>query len=89
MWQWFRHFMTRKKLQELIGEEDWKEGEYFIERVEFARIRAVHFVVYGLLGRGVSGSTLLDSLGKGFADYVRDKWVDVPERFLGGGDRDG
>jgi len=27
----------------------------------------VHFVVYGILGRGVSSSTILDSLGKGFA----------------------
>jgi hypothetical protein len=72
--------MTRSKMQELIG-EDWKD-EYFIERCEFPEIKAVHFVIYGILGRGVSSSTLLDSLGKGFADYIRDKVVGVPVEVL-------
>jgi hypothetical protein len=60
---------------------DWKD-DFKIERMEFANILAVHFVIYGPLGRGVSSCRLLDSLGKGFADYIRDKVVDVPERFL-------
>ena len=73
--------MTKGKLQELMGEtwEDW----FFIERSELSDIRAVHFVVYGPLGRGVSSSKILDSLGKGFADFIRDKHVAVPKRFLG------
>ena len=78
---WLQSFMTRLKLKELMGEHDWKD-EYFIERIEFPNLWAVHFVIYGPLGRGVSSSRLLDSLGKGFADYIRDKTVDVPERFL-------
>ena len=78
---WLQSFMTRSKLKELMGEQDWKDG-YFVERMEFANLWAVHFVIYGLLGRGVGGSRLLDALGKGFADYIRDKVVDVPERFL-------
>lgn len=77
---WLQAFMTRAKLQELMG-EDWKE-DFFIERMEFVNIWAVHFVIYGPLGRGVSSCRLLDALGKGFADYIRDKVVDVPERFL-------
>lgn len=61
--------------------EDWQE-DYWLERVEFPNIYAVHFVIYGILGRGVSGSTRLDSLGKAFADFMRDKVVDVPAKFL-------
>ena len=80
-WSWFRTFLSRAKFTELMG-EDWRE-EFFLERVEFEGILAVHFVIYGILGRGVSGSTRLDSLGKGFADYIRDKVVDVPVAFLG------
>ncbi|KAF2098006.1 DUF1446-domain-containing protein [Rhizodiscina lignyota] len=76
IWPWFRAFMSRAKLQELIA-DDWRD-EYFIERMEFPDIPAVHFVVYGILGRGVLASTLLDSLGKGFADYIRDKVIEVP-----------
>jgi hypothetical protein len=39
-------------------------------------------VIYGCLGRGVSSSTRLDSLGKGFADYIRDRVIDIPIAFL-------
>ncbi|KIW91221.1 uncharacterized protein Z519_08117 [Cladophialophora bantiana CBS 173.52] len=77
---WLQTFMTRSKLQELMG-DDWRD-DFFIERMEFPNIWAVHFVIYGPLGRGVSSCRLLDALGKGFADYIRDKVVDVPERFL-------
>jgi hypothetical protein len=81
-WRWFRLFMTRQRLKTLMG-DDWRD-DFFLERVEFAHIRAVHFVVYGVLGRGVSGSARLDCLGKGFAEFVRDVHVEVPVRFLGG-----
>lgn len=68
-------------MRELIG-GDWNDS-FFIERVEFPNIMAVHFVIYGILGRGVSSSSRLDGFGKGFVDYVRDKMVDVPVEILG------
>lgn len=79
-WEWLRTFLSSKKMVELMG-EDWSE-DYFLERVEFPNIFAVHFVVYGILGRGVSSSTRLDALGKAFADYMRDKVVEVPVGIL-------
>lgn len=80
--EWLRSFLSLVKFREVMG-EDWRD-EYWLERVEFEGIFAVHFVIYGILGRGVSGSTRLDSLGKAFADFFRDKVVDVPVRFLDG-----
>lgn len=80
IWEWFRSFLTLEKMKELVG-RDWKD-EYRIERVEFPTIYAIHFVIYGILGRGVSSSTLLDNRGKGFTDYIRSKHVDVPKQFL-------
>lgn len=53
-WQWLRCFLTRKKMQYLMG-ADWKSW-CFVERVEMPFIMAIHFVIYGLLGRGVSSS---------------------------------
>jgi hypothetical protein len=82
-WEWLRSFLSIERMKALMG-EDWRE-EFSIERVEFPHLKAVHFVIYGLLGRGVSSSSRLDALGKGFADFVRDVWVDVPLRFLGAG----
>lgn len=77
---WLRSFMSRSRLQDLMGDE-WQD-DYWLERVEFHNIRAVHFVIYGPLGRGVSSSTKLDCLGKGFADYIRDIEVEIPREFL-------
>jgi hypothetical protein len=81
-WEWFRSFMTKDRLRSLMR-KDWKDW-YFIERVEFVNIYAVHFVVYGSLGRGVTSSSLLDNLGKGFAEFIRAVHVDIPRKFLGG-----
>lgn len=79
-WEWLRSFLSAAKMKELMG-DDWTD-DYFLERVEFPNIFAVHFVIYGILGRGVSSSTRLDALGKGFADYIRDKVVDMPTSIL-------
>ena len=79
-WDWLRSFMTKAQLRKMMG-SDWQDW-YFIERVEMAEIKAVHFVVYGPLGRGVSSSKILDALGKGFAEFIRDVHVPIPKRFL-------
>ncbi|KAL4779228.1 hypothetical protein BJX76DRAFT_365452 [Aspergillus varians] len=79
---WLRHFLTISRMRTLLG-SDWHD-EFFIERVEFPHIGAVHFVIYGILGRGVSSSSRLDGFGKGAADWIRDVEVDVPEQLLGG-----
>jgi hypothetical protein len=81
-WDWLRSFLTVPKMQEMFA-ESWSD-KFFGERVEFPHIMAVHFVVYGVLGRGVSGSSRLDSFAKGMADWLRDVEVDVPEKFIEG-----
>lgn len=79
-WEWFRSLMTKNKMREMMG-TDWKDW-YHLERVEMPEIKAVHFVIYGPLGRGVTSSRLLDSLGKGFSEFIRDVHVPIPKKFL-------
>ncbi|KAK4962028.1 hypothetical protein LTR10_002524 [Elasticomyces elasticus] len=79
-WNWLRSFLTKDQMKRMIG-SDWQSW-YFIERCEMPELRAVHFVVYGPLGRGVSSSKILDSLGKGFAEFIRDVHVPIPKKFL-------
>ena len=79
-WEWLSSYFSRAKVAELLADE-MKPG-YVVERVEFPSMFAVHFVVYGILGRGVSSSKRLDGFGKGFADYFRDKVVDIPVSIL-------
>lgn len=81
-WPWLRSYMSVERMREmLVDDDDWDES-FLVERVEFPYIHAVHFVIYGILGRGVSSSSRLDGFGKGFADYVRDKVVEVPVGIL-------
>ncbi|SMR43947.1 unnamed protein product [Zymoseptoria tritici ST99CH_3D1] len=81
-WDWLRTLLTKAKMRELMG-TDWQDW-YHLERVEMPNIKAVHFVIYGPLGRGVTSSKLLDGLGKGFADFIRDVHVPIPKKFLQG-----
>jgi hypothetical protein len=75
-WAWLCTYMSRARVRELLG-DDWR-STFSVERVEFPGIFAVHFVVYGILGRGVSSAKRLDGFGKGFIDYLRDKVVEAP-----------
>ncbi|KAF2033053.1 DUF1446-domain-containing protein [Setomelanomma holmii] len=82
-WDWLRTYLTIPRLKTMFG-DSWSD-KYHVERVEFSGIFAVHFVVYGVLGRGVSGSSRLDAFAKGMGDWLRDVVVvDVPEVFVEG-----
>ncbi|OQU96349.1 hypothetical protein CLAIMM_02444 [Cladophialophora immunda] len=77
---WLRSFLTCDRMIDLIA-DDWRP-QYHLERVEFKNIRAVHFVVYGILGRGVTSTPVLDTLGKSFADFIRARFVPIPVEFI-------
>ncbi|KPM46511.1 hypothetical protein AK830_g170 [Neonectria ditissima] len=79
-WQWLRGFMDHERMKILMASE-WR-NEFKLERCELTGIHAVHFVIYGILSKGVSSSARLDALGKGFAEFVRDRWVDLPSQFV-------
>jgi hypothetical protein len=81
-WDWLRSYLTIPRLKTMFG-ESWSD-KFHVERVEFPEIMAVHYVVYGVLGRGVSGSSRLDAFAKGMGDWLRDVVVDVPVKFIEG-----
>ena len=53
-----------------------------IERHVFANLRALNFVVVGLLGEGVASSTRPDPQAKGLGEYLRSRLVDIPVDLL-------
>ena len=53
-----------------------------VRRYELPNLRAVNFVVVGLLGEGVASSTRPDPQAKGLGEYLRSRLVDVPEDLL-------
>ncbi|MEZ4216197.1 MAG: acyclic terpene utilization AtuA family protein [Myxococcota bacterium] len=50
-----------------------------VERHAFPNLRALNFVVVGLLGEGVASSTRIDPQAKGLGELLRAQVVDVPE----------
>lgn len=79
-YQWARAFLTKGKLINLLA-DDWQEG-YVIERQEFRHLRAVHFVIKGILQEGVSSSSVLDGLGKSISEFLRARVVEMPAELV-------
>lgn len=61
-WDWLRSTLSTKKFLDLIGDDITSVKK--VERVEFPNIKSVHFVLFGILGGGVTNTTRPDSLGK-------------------------
>ena len=53
-----------------------------VDRYELPNLRALNFVVHGLLGEGVASSTRPDPQAKSLGEYLRSRWVDVPVALL-------
>jgi hypothetical protein len=53
-----------------------------VRRYRLANVRALNFVVVGILGDGVASSVRFDTQAKGLGEYIRSRDVDVPERLL-------
>ena len=78
---WLHQFLTVERLRQLMPAET--EG-LEVRRFELPNLRALNFVIMGLLGRGVAASTRLDPQAKGLGEYLRAKVVDLPTRLADG-----
>ena len=57
-------------------------GDSEIERFEFPNLRALNFVIHGLLDQGVSSSLRVDPQAKGLGEYLRAQLVDLPVELI-------
>jgi Acyclic terpene utilisation family protein AtuA len=72
-------FLTVERFRELIPEA----AELVVRRHELPNLRALNFVVVGLLGEGVSSSTRVDPQAKGLGEWLRARVVELPAGLLG------
>ncbi|MFI0356078.1 acyclic terpene utilization AtuA family protein [Actinomadura sp. 9N407] len=77
-WRWLAGFLTVERLGTLLPET----RELTVTRHLLPNLRAVNFVVEGLLQEGVSASTRFDPQGKALGEWLRSRLVDVPEAIL-------
>jgi hypothetical protein len=75
---WLRTFLTVERVRELLPET----ATLSIDRYELPNLRALNFVVHGLLGRGVAASTRFDPQAKALGEWLRSRLVDLPEELL-------
>lgn len=78
-WDWLRGLLSSEKFIQLMGKEYLGHG---LDRFEMPHLRAVHFLVKDHLDRGFNSSSSLDGLGKNLCEFIRARWVDIPNRFL-------
>ncbi|OLT33391.1 exopolyphosphatase [Actinomadura sp. CNU-125] len=77
-WRWLEPYLTVERLRELLPET----RAHTVTRYVLPNLRAVNFVVEGLLQEGVSASTRFDPQGKALGEWLRSRLVDVPEAVL-------
>src|SRR3954469_24960983 len=73
-YQWLARGLTVERFKELLPETK----EYDVQRFELANIRALNFVVHGLLGEGVAAGTRQDPQAKGLGEWLRARHVNIP-----------
>ncbi|PYC71109.1 exopolyphosphatase [Micromonospora arborensis] len=71
---WLRAWLTVERLAELVPET----GPLSVRRYELPNLRAVNFVIEGLLGAGVAASTRFDPQAKALGELLRARIVDLP-----------
>jgi acyclic terpene utilization AtuA family protein len=75
---WLEAELTTERFQALVPET----ASLPVRRYSFPNLRAVNFVVVGLLGEGALASTRLDPQAKGLGEFLRSRPVDLPEALL-------
>jgi hypothetical protein len=77
-WRWLAHALTVGELKRLLPEA----SELPVRRYLLPNLRAVNFVIEGLLGEGVASQARFDPQAKAVGEWLRSRHVDIPEVLL-------
>jgi len=77
-WRWLAGFLTVDEFCRLLPEA----AGHRVTRHVLPNLRALNFVVDGLLGEGVAAQSRFDPQGKAVAEWLRARHVDIPEVLL-------
>ncbi|SDJ39211.1 Protein of unknown function [Frankineae bacterium MT45] len=77
-WRWLVHELTVERFQQLLPET----RELEVSRHVLGSLRAVNFVIEGILGEGVAAQYRFDPQAKAIGEWLRSRVVDIPETLL-------
>jgi hypothetical protein len=75
---WLREYLDVTRLRDLLPET----AKLPVSRFELPNLRALNFVVHGLLGEGVAASTSADPQAKALGERLRARPADIPEKLV-------
>jgi hypothetical protein len=78
-WPWLVQALTVEKLRELLPET----AGLPVTRHVLPNLRAVNFVVEGLLGEGVGAQARFDPQAKAVGEWLRSRHLDIPVALIG------
>ncbi|MEY9911782.1 hypothetical protein ABIA35_008039 [Catenulispora sp. MAP12-49] len=82
-WRWLAHNLTVERFKVLLPET----AELTVTRHVFPNLRAVNFVVEGVLGAGVASQARFDPQAKGLGEWLRARNADLPVSLLKGSEQ--
>ncbi|MET8798482.1 acyclic terpene utilization AtuA family protein [Nocardia sp. NPDC004568] len=77
-WRWLAHTLTVERLRELLPET----APLTITRHVLPNLRALNFLISGLLGEGVAYQARFDPQAKGLGEWLRSRHLDIPLELL-------
>ncbi|MGB9996716.1 acyclic terpene utilization AtuA family protein [Streptomyces pseudogriseolus] len=77
-WRWLAHELTVERFRKLIPEA----RDLPVTRHALPNLRALNFVVEGILGAGVAAQARFDPQAKALGEWLRSRHADIPEVLL-------
>lgn len=77
-WRWLAHTLTVDALRTLLPET----ADLPVTRHVLPDLRALNFVVEGILGAGVAYQARFDPQAKGLGEWLRSRHIDIPVELL-------
>ncbi|MFF8787449.1 acyclic terpene utilization AtuA family protein [Streptomyces sp. NPDC015125] len=74
-WRWLAHELTVERFRHLLPET----ADLPVDRHVLPNLRALNFVVDGLLGEGVAAQARFDPQAKAVGEWLRARHMDIPE----------
>ncbi|QSE79439.1 acyclic terpene utilization AtuA family protein [Rhodococcus koreensis] len=77
-WRWLVHALTVDEVKRLLPEA----ADLTVTRYVLPKLRAVNFVIEGILGQGVASQARFDPQAKGLGEWLRSRHLDIPKALL-------
>ncbi|MFF4271064.1 acyclic terpene utilization AtuA family protein [Streptomyces sp. NPDC001536] len=77
-WRWLAHTLTVDRFRELLPET----ADLHVTRHALPALRALNFVVEGILGAGVAAQHRFDPQAKALGEWLRSRHLDIPEELV-------